>query len=673
MKESKRLNPFGRFCCTIGNLPTSYMLSLTYEEQLIWLCKYLEETVIPAVNNNAEALEELQNLFIELKTYVDEYFENLDIQTEINNKLDEMADDGTLEEIIAQYLELQGVLAYDTVDDMKTATNLVNGSFTKTYGYETLNDGEGSYYKVRTILNTDVIDNKNIIALSDETLVAVRMIDNELVCFNSVSDMINAGNIVNGNYVRTYGYYSSGDGGSALYKIRLRTVEDTPDGATIIALNDLLLVAELIVDNKLNVKQFGAKGDGVNDDTEAIQKAINLLRVTPRTEKDYSELYFPDGNYLVTDTLTIDNCRHSKIYGKCTITANINKPIIEITSSMWLYIDDLIIEQQNAGSDSSCLKIRNSYILKINEIFAKGGDKGVDVVGNNITFDGCSFRNARINFYTQSQGNNTQNTLINCSIEGATDYNLYFGWLTSFYGLWVVQNCYIEGNATSQFYLKNGIRLFVKNCYINQTGQNSCFTFDGTIPRLHMYITGCQINSSGYVYREIGQNRTICAYVGDNDITGTLYNTNDSYTPSIVNITPTKLNIYNLTWLKEVNNSIDGWLGTGSYTLQETVSEESINALSISSGYIYKQFYLNKDVTYKIEVYIKSDGTSNAQLDIYNYQLSSRKLRIETDNTEFSKITQYFRVTENAKYNLLLRAGGTYCGINIYSLMPDEN
>ena len=34
-------------------MPTSYMESLTYEQQLLWLCKYLEETVIPAVNNNA--------------------------------------------------------------------------------------------------------------------------------------------------------------------------------------------------------------------------------------------------------------------------------------------------------------------------------------------------------------------------------------------------------------------------------------------------------------------------------------------------------------------------------------------------------------------------------------------------------------------------------------------
>lgn len=100
MKEIKKLNPFGRFCCTIGNLPSSYMLSLTYEEQLLWLCNYLENTVIPAINNNAEALEEVQRLFVELKEYVENYLDNLDLQEDINNKLDEMAEDGTLAEII---------------------------------------------------------------------------------------------------------------------------------------------------------------------------------------------------------------------------------------------------------------------------------------------------------------------------------------------------------------------------------------------------------------------------------------------------------------------------------------------------------------------------------------------------------------------------------------------
>ena len=100
LKPIHTLNPFGKFCCTIGHLPSSYMLSLSYEEQVLWFCDFLENTVIPAVNGNAEAVREMQDLFVELKSYVDDYFTNLNVQTEINNKLDTMAQDGTLDRII---------------------------------------------------------------------------------------------------------------------------------------------------------------------------------------------------------------------------------------------------------------------------------------------------------------------------------------------------------------------------------------------------------------------------------------------------------------------------------------------------------------------------------------------------------------------------------------------
>ena len=82
-----------KFCMTIGAIPSSYLETLTYPELLLWFCDYLQNTVIPTVNNNAEAVEELQNLYVELKSYVDNYFTNLDVQNEINNKLDKMASD----------------------------------------------------------------------------------------------------------------------------------------------------------------------------------------------------------------------------------------------------------------------------------------------------------------------------------------------------------------------------------------------------------------------------------------------------------------------------------------------------------------------------------------------------------------------------------------------------
>ena len=104
-KEIKLLSPFKKLCITIGNLPTAYIQSMSYYEGLTYLVNYLYNNVIPAVNNNGEAVEELQEKYVELKNYVDNYFENLNVQAEINNKLDEMAESGELEEIIKQYID----------------------------------------------------------------------------------------------------------------------------------------------------------------------------------------------------------------------------------------------------------------------------------------------------------------------------------------------------------------------------------------------------------------------------------------------------------------------------------------------------------------------------------------------------------------------------------------
>lgn len=50
-----------------------------------------------------------------------------------------------------------------------------------------------------------------------------------------------------------------------------------------------------------NVKEFGAKGDGVTDDTTAIQAAINAILAT----SNGGIVYFPPGLYLVSSTLTV--------------------------------------------------------------------------------------------------------------------------------------------------------------------------------------------------------------------------------------------------------------------------------------------------------------------------------------------------------------------------------
>ena len=113
--------PFIKYVSKV--IPLAFDESMSYYEVLCSLYSYLKDVVMPVINNNAEATEELQKLYVELKQYIDNYFENMDIQEEINNKLDDMAESGELTDIIAQYLNLAGILAYNTLDDLKNADN----------------------------------------------------------------------------------------------------------------------------------------------------------------------------------------------------------------------------------------------------------------------------------------------------------------------------------------------------------------------------------------------------------------------------------------------------------------------------------------------------------------------------------------------------------------------
>lgn len=134
MKEIENLDyrPFTRFCMSISAVPSSYIAGMTIEEQLLWFCSYLEKEVIPAVNNNGEAVEELQGLYVELHNYVEHYFDNLDVQTEINNKLDSMVQDGTLTQMIGDYIdpkfeEFQSALSNFEGEVNTSISNFENG------------------------------------------------------------------------------------------------------------------------------------------------------------------------------------------------------------------------------------------------------------------------------------------------------------------------------------------------------------------------------------------------------------------------------------------------------------------------------------------------------------------------------------------------------------------
>lgn len=114
-----------------------------------------------------------------------DWFDDLDVQDEINNKLDDMAESGELEEIIGAYINANAILAFDTLADLKNATNLINGSYAKTLGYYSINDGGGATYKIRTITNEDIVNNMDIISIvNNNTLIAELISDkNNIMCY----------------------------------------------------------------------------------------------------------------------------------------------------------------------------------------------------------------------------------------------------------------------------------------------------------------------------------------------------------------------------------------------------------------------------------------------------------------------------------------------------------
>lgn len=147
--------------------------------------------------------------------------------------------------------------------------------------------------------------------------------------YENVSSMKSDTKLTEGMYVKTKGYYNINDCGGAEYLIRVKTNSDTEDNGTI-HFTQNNLVAELI-SNEIKVEYFGAKGDGVTDDTEAFTNAIEYLNDLDENKR---VLYLSNGkNYILTDTLLIKNnftlTNKSKL--KASITNN-TTDIFEIDS-----------------------------------------------------------------------------------------------------------------------------------------------------------------------------------------------------------------------------------------------------------------------------------------------------------------------------------------------------
>lgn len=148
----------------------------------------------------------------------------------------------------------------------------------------------GSYQAV-IAANAAASNAQNAAAEAETSASSVRKY--KALWFNSVAAMKAEPSLTAGAYVNTAGYYEPNDGGGASYLIRAKVDSDVDDKGSIHELQNGL-VAELIVENgTVNVKQFGAVGDGTTDDTESIKKTVSYSKT----------IFFPNGEYVINEDI----------------------------------------------------------------------------------------------------------------------------------------------------------------------------------------------------------------------------------------------------------------------------------------------------------------------------------------------------------------------------------
>jgi hypothetical protein len=121
-----------------------------------------------------------------------------------------------------------------------------------------------------------------------------------------------------------------------------------------------------------NVKNFGAKGDGITDDTKAVQKALNTV------SKIKGTVYFPKGTYLIDATQSLTVKANTKVIGEGLST---------------------IIKAKNGGGFASSLMILSGSSIQISHINLDGNYAVINILlvnsgSSNIQIDHGSVANA---------------------------------------------------------------------------------------------------------------------------------------------------------------------------------------------------------------------------------------------------------------------------------------
>lgn len=475
-KNIQKIKPSGIFTNYIYKaIPLAFDESMSYYETLCGILSLLK-TQEEVVNNNADLLAELE-------TYVQNYFKNLDVQTEINNKLDQMAESGQLADIIAQYLQVSSILAYNSVEDMKNANNLVENSFVETYGFYNYGDGGSAKYKIRKITNVDVIDNIFLFSLTNYSDLVAELIKDTTIYLKKCGLSTNKSAEENTEILnKIITFCNEND----KYKIvfddnyTIKGFTLTNNNIDISGSSDKI---EIITTDEIKIN---SNFNFIHDIKFMINTDIILLNVSGKYN-NFDNLYLYGNNDNTGIGINVTNFCNE--FTNCSIR-EFKKSCI-LSNNYIVFNNCYLINCDNSVDDSTNINITAGDNIIFNNCDIEKGFNILNITGGNITFDNCYIESATSRYHLLLTGGTVNIT--NCCLNSLRINKQ--------------ENC----NLTLS---KNKINLINDDYLIHITTQNIGYlVIDNNII----------MNNQGYVIRLVDSTPTtkIYVYIDNTWVTGT--------------------------------------------------------------------------------------------------------------------------------------------------------